>query len=95
MPLYDYHCESCHITSELLQKTSDPVATECPHCHQPHLKKQVSAPAFQLKGSGWYVTDFKDNKPKETTQKSENPIATDTPKETPTTTVSATKKTED
>lgn len=92
MPVYDYYCESCHQISELLQKFSDPVATDCPHCRQPHLKKQVSAPAFQLKGSGWYVTDFKDNKPKETAQTSEKTTVVDTPKEAPTTTAVETKK---
>lgn len=77
MPLYDYYCESCHKTTEMLQKANDPLATQCPHCHQHHLKKQVSAAAFQLKGSGWYVTDFKDT-PKDTTQKTQ----TNTPTET-------------
>ena len=94
MPLYDYYCESCHKTTELLQKINDPIATECPHCHQPHLKKQVSAAGFQLKGNGWYVTDFKNNKPKEPSQKSENQAVAETPKETPVATVTDIKKTE-
>jgi putative FmdB family regulatory protein len=71
MPIYEYQCESCGEVCELLQKHSDPVATKCPHCHEHQLKKLVSAAAFHLKGSGWYVTDFKD-KPKDKEQKTED-----------------------
>ena len=81
MPLYDYYCEACHKTTELLQKVNDPLATECPHCHEHQLKKQVSAAAFQLKGSGWYVTDFRDNNkpPKEAPVKAPDAAVKETP----------------
>lgn len=71
MPIYEYQCQSCGEVSELVQKFSDPPATECPHCHQPELQKLVSAAAFHLKGQGWYVTDFKD-KAKSSTEKTED-----------------------
>lgn len=64
MPIYEYQCQQCGHNTELLQKISDEPATQCPSCHQPSLKKMVSAAGFQLKGTGWYVTDFRDkNKP--------------------------------
>lgn len=63
MPIYAYQCQSCGHELEALQKMSDAALTECPACHTPNLKKQVSAAAFRLGGSGWYETDFKkDNK---------------------------------
>ena len=64
MPIFDFKCEACGYSKELLRKISDPMLTECPECHKEMFKKQVSAPSFQLTGSGWYVTDFK-NKPKD------------------------------
>ena len=71
MPIYEYQCEACGKNTELVQKFSDPPAVDCPHCQKPQLKKLVSAAAFHLKGSGWYVTDFKD-KPKDSTQKTQD-----------------------
>lgn len=64
MPIYEYTCQSCHRTLEFIQKFSDPLQTTCPHC-QGTLEKMVSSTSFQLKGTGWYVTDFKpgDKKP--------------------------------
>jgi putative FmdB family regulatory protein len=59
MPIYAYKCESCGFAKDVLQKTSDPLLDVCPSCNQPTFKKQVTAAGFQLKGSGWYVTDFK------------------------------------
>lgn len=59
MPIYEYRCSLCHKTCDLIQKFSDEPATECPHCHQAGLIRQISAPSFHLKGTGWYVTDFK------------------------------------
>lgn len=59
MPIYAYRCESCGFKKDVLQKMSDPVLTECPSCHQPTFKKLVTAAGFQLKGGGWYETDFK------------------------------------
>jgi putative FmdB family regulatory protein len=64
MPIFDFKCEACEYSKELLRKISDSIVTKCPECHKETFKKQVSAPSFQLTGSGWYVTDFK-NKPKE------------------------------
>lgn len=59
MPIYAYRCESCGFAKDVLQKMSDPVLTTCPSCGAEAFKKQVTAAGFQLKGSGWYVTDFK------------------------------------
>jgi putative FmdB family regulatory protein len=63
MPIYAYRCEHCGHAKDVLQKLSDPVLTECPACGEPTFRKQVTAAGFQLKGSGWYVTDFKGDKP--------------------------------
>lgn len=60
MPIYEYQCQACGKRVEVLQKVSEPPLSECPACHQPALSKLVSAAAFHLKGSGWYVTDFRD-----------------------------------
>ncbi len=59
MPIYAYKCESCGLAKDVLQKISDPVLTECPACGAHTLKKQLTAAGFQLKGSGWYATDFR------------------------------------
>lgn len=59
MPIYAYKCESCGHAKDILQKMSDPLLTECPQCGAAAFTKQVTAAGFQLKGSGWYVTDFK------------------------------------
>ncbi|WP_306398062.1 FmdB family zinc ribbon protein [Telluria beijingensis] len=63
MPIYAYRCEECGFTKDVLQKISDPVLTVCPSCAKPSFKKQVTAAGFQLKGSGWYVTDFRGGTP--------------------------------
>ncbi len=60
MPIYAYRCESCHQPHEALQKVSAEPLTQCPACGQATLRKQLTAAGFQLKGSGWYVTDFRD-----------------------------------
>jgi len=60
MPIYEYYCESCGHQLEALQKMADEPLKECPECHQSTLNKLVSAASFQLKGTGWYVTDFRD-----------------------------------
>lgn len=62
VPIYEYECANCGHTLEVIQKISDKPLTECPSCHATRLRKLVSAAAFQLKGTGWYVTDFKDKK---------------------------------
>ena len=77
MPLYAYKCDACGHTMDALQKMSDAPLTDCPHCGKPALHKQLTAAGFQLKGSGWYATDFKGGsnaaKPAET--KSDAPAA--------------------
>jgi len=59
MPIYEYRCEGCGFQKEHLQKMSDAPLTVCPSCGATRYVKQVSAAGFQLKGSGWYATDFK------------------------------------
>ncbi len=59
MPIYAYRCSSCGHAKDVLQKMSDPVLTTCPACGAESFSKQVTAAGFQLKGSGWYVTDFR------------------------------------
>jgi putative FmdB family regulatory protein len=59
MPIYAYKCESCGHAKDVLQKMSDDPLTVCPSCGQASFKKQLTAAGFQLKGSGWYATDFK------------------------------------
>ena len=59
MPIYAYKCESCGFAKDVLQKMSDSLLTDCPNCGASTFKKQVTAAGFQLKGSGWYATDFK------------------------------------
>ncbi len=63
MPIYAYRCDECGFTKDVLQKISDPVLTVCPSCGKEAFKKQVTAAGFQLKGSGWYVTDFRGGTP--------------------------------
>jgi putative FmdB family regulatory protein len=59
MPIYAYRCESCGFVKDVLQKMSDAPLTQCPQCEKDTFRKQVTAAGFQLKGSGWYVTDFR------------------------------------
>ena len=59
MPIYAYKCASCGHAKDVLQKISDPALIECPACGQSSFSKQLTAAGFQLKGSGWYVTDFR------------------------------------
>ncbi|QBE63310.1 FmdB family zinc ribbon protein [Pseudoduganella lutea] len=59
MPIYAYRCEECGFAKDVLQKISDPQLTECPSCGKSTFKKQLTAAGFQLKGTGWYVTDFR------------------------------------
>lgn len=59
MPIYAYRCETCGFTKDVLQKVSDAPLTECPSCEKSTFKKQLTAAGFQLKGTGWYATDFK------------------------------------
>jgi putative FmdB family regulatory protein len=60
MPIYAYKCSACGFAKDVLQKLSDAPLTDCPQCGASEFSKQVTAAGFQLKGSGWYVTDFRD-----------------------------------
>jgi len=64
MPIYAYRCTTCGNAQDVLRKISDPALTVCPACGAATFVKQVTAAGFQLKGSGWYVTDFRDDKKK-------------------------------
>ena len=59
MPIYAYKCESCGFSKDVLHKMSDAPLSDCPSCGGSSFKKQLTAAGFQLKGSGWYATDFK------------------------------------
>ncbi len=59
MPIYEYKCAACGFQKEFLRKLSDAPLKDCPECGKPALSKMVTAAGFQLKGSGWYATDFK------------------------------------
>lgn len=61
MPIYEYKCQVCHHQLEAFQKMSDSPLTDCPKCGKSSLEKVVSSTQFQLKGTGWYVTDFKNS----------------------------------
>jgi len=72
MPIYEYRCAECGFQNEYLQKVSEPPMTLCPSCGKEAFRKLLTAAGFQLKGSGWYVTDFK-NAGKKTATKSTQP----------------------
>lgn len=59
MPIYEYQCDSCGTTFDAIQKFSDPPLSSCRSCGTEGVRKLISAPAFRLKGGGWYETDFK------------------------------------
>ena len=63
MPIYAYRCEECGFAKDVLQKISDPQLTVCPSCGKSSFKKQLTAAGFQLKGTGWYATDFRGGTP--------------------------------
>jgi putative FmdB family regulatory protein len=70
MPLYEYECEACSNRFEKIQKFSDPPVDVCPSCGKGPVKKLLSSPAIQFKGSGWYITDYaKKNSPSATKDK--------------------------
>ena len=71
MPIYEYRCSTCGFQKEFLQKLSDPLHTVCPECGKESFKKMLTAAGFQLKGSGWYATDFKNGGSKPEAKKSE------------------------
>ena len=67
MPIHEYQCSACQHQMEILQKPTEAALTQCPECKQDELRKLISAVAFQLKGTGWYETDFKNTKNNEKT----------------------------
>ncbi|MCX8085713.1 MAG: zinc ribbon domain-containing protein [Rhodocyclaceae bacterium] len=72
MPIYAYRCNQCGFEQDVLQKMSDAPLTTCPECKTENFAKQLTAAGFQLKGSGWYQTDFKNSAPKPA-PKNDNP----------------------
>src|SRR5216110_2876651 len=78
MPIYEYRCEACGHTDEHLQKVSETPLRVCPACGKPKYRKQLSAAGFQLKGTGWYATDFKGGGKKPDATKTETKIETKT-----------------
>ena len=88
MPIYAYRCTECGLEKDVMRKVSDPVLTTCPACQTENFTKQLTAPGFQLKGSGWYQTDFRGGaKPAAATAAA----ATDAPSETKATSKTETK----
>lgn len=74
MPIYEYQCQGCHYQFDLMQKMNDEPITTCPKCAEDKAVRWVSAAGFQLKGNGWYATDFKTKK----TETSTTTTSTDT-----------------
>ena len=83
MPIYEYRCASCGVEKEYLQKVSEPLLTVCPECGQATFEKLISAAGFQLKGNGWYVTDFKNKSTKPGADKSKADASETSVAETP------------
>ncbi len=77
MPIYEYQCTACGHQLEAFQKMSEDALKNCPECHQETLQKLISAAGFQLKGTGWYATDFR-NKGKPEAAKSTGSDSTET-----------------
>lgn len=69
MPIYAYRCRACNHEKDILQKIADAPLTRCPACGKETFSKQVTAAGFQLKGTGWYVTDFRDRSASKAAQK--------------------------
>jgi putative FmdB family regulatory protein len=87
MPIYEYRCKQCGHQEEFLQKASEPALTKCPACGKATFQKLLSAAGFQLKGTGWYATDFKkgaEKKPAKTETKTEAKTETKTDAKTDT-----------
>lgn len=72
MPIYDYQCTSCGHKAEVMRKISAASTEACPQCGAEAFSKQLSAPSFQLSGSGWYATDFKNGSNKAPSSKTES-----------------------
>lgn len=91
MPLYEYQCDSCGERFELIRKFSDPPLDVCPKCGKGPVTKQVSSPAIQFKGSGFYITDYaKKNSPSETEKKKADSPKAETKSETKSDTTTST-----
>ena len=95
MPIYEYRCSACGHEEEFLQKVTEPLLTRCPACGKTTFEKQLSAAGFQLKGSGWYATDFKSKKPAEKKSEAKSETKTETKTETSTETKPKTAATTD
>ncbi|KTD38474.1 Zinc ribbon domain protein [Legionella moravica] len=97
MPIYEYQCTSCHHHFDLMQKFTDNPVTQCPKCFEHSVIKLISAAGFQLKGTGWYATDFKDkgstSKTSSESKKGGAPSAETTSKDTPAKTSDSAKST--
>lgn len=78
MPIYEYVCRACGVERDVMQKISDAPLTACPQCHAEAFEKKVSAAGFQLKGGGWYVTDFRGDS-KKTSGGAESDAGTEKP----------------
>ena len=78
MPIYEYRCSACGQDQEVLQKVTEPPLTECPSCGKAGLQKLLTAAGFQLKGGGWYATDFKGGAKKPEEKKPEEKKPADT-----------------
>jgi putative FmdB family regulatory protein len=93
MPIYEYQCAGCQHTFDKLQKISDVPTTMCPSCKEEKAVRLVSPAGFQLKGTGWYVTDFKDKKKTEAApSKSKEATTSTNPSATTEAKVTSTKK---
>jgi putative FmdB family regulatory protein len=79
MPIYEYRCSACGHQEDHLQKVSEAPLTKCPACGKRKYRKLLSAAGFQLKGSGWYATDFKNKSSKPAEKKSEEKKSDDKP----------------
>ncbi len=81
MPIYEYRCSSCGVQKDVMQKISDMPLTVCPACGKSTFSKQLSAAGFQLKGSGWYATDFKSSgsKPECKSESATSTVSSTTP----------------
>lgn len=79
MPIYAYRCSACGHAEDVMQKMSADPLTECPQCHAAAFSKQITAAGFQLKGSGWYASDFKGSSSAATSAPKEESAPASTP----------------
>ena len=90
MPIYAYRCTSCGFEKDVMQKISDARLTHCPACNTENFAKQLTAAGFQLKGTGWYATDFKGGGAKAVTAKVESSVDAKSDSSAPATTATGT-----